>query len=108
MIILKVYDIIGTSNAILHSIGLKLYEELYGEIKKTDKIVLDFDHIDNVTSGFCNASLGKLALEFNNLKDIIETKNVNNPLFDTKIKNALNSNTISTSNNNSAVLDLFN
>lgn len=111
---LKINEIIGTSNAILRSSGISLYNVISEEIKKNDKLVVDFSDIDNLTSGFCNASFGKLAMERENLKDMLILININNSIFQIKIDNSLRQ-SISTTENiidfkttDKSILDLFN
>ena len=65
-----VKDIIGSKNAILHSDGLKLYNVLHEKYSSnnSEKIIVDFKDINNLTSGFCNASVGKLFNEIPSIK----------------------------------------
>lgn len=110
---LKIKEIIGTSNAILRSSGASLYDVILSKINGNDTIVIDFSEIENLTSGFCNASFGKLAMEIQNLKDLIVLENINNTIFQDKINNSLNHSQFNDSTTNfkstdNAILDLFN
>lgn len=110
---LNIKEIIGSSNAILRSSGASLYDIIISEIKENDKIVIDFSEIDNLTSGFCNASFGKLAMEINNIKDFIVLQNISNNIFADKINNSLKhsitkDSTLNFKSTDDAILDLFN
>jgi hypothetical protein len=109
---LKIKEIIGSSNAILRSSGLSLYNVISSEIKSNTKLVVDFSEIDNLTSGFCNASFGKLAMEIENFKDLIILENIGNTIFEEKINNSLRHsqlhNTTNFKTTDKAILDLFN
>ena len=109
---LKIKEIIGSSNAILRSSGLSLYNVISSEIKSNNKLVVDFSEIDNLTSGFCNASFGKLAMEIENFKDLIILENIGNTIFEEKINNSLKHsqlhNTTNFKTTDKAILDLFN
>ena len=110
---LIIKEIIGSSNAILRSSGASLYEIILSEIKINNKVVIDFTDIENLTSGFCNASFGKLAMELKNVKESIILQNIGSNIFEQKINNSLNhSNHNDTKNDfkstDDAILDLFN
>lgn len=110
---LKIKEIIGTSNAILRSSGISLYDIILSEIKGDNKIIIDFSEIENLTSGFCNASFGKLAMEIENIKDFIILQNISNNIFEDKINNSLKHSQLKDSTSNfkstdNAILDLFN
>lgn len=111
---LKIKEIIGTSNAILRSSGISLYDIISKEIKNNDKLVIDFSDIDNLTSGFCNASFGRLAMEIDNFKDLIILANITNNIFETKVNNSLSQSqttkdtVINFRSTDKAILDLFN
>ncbi|PZR24443.1 MAG: hypothetical protein DI539_00255 [Flavobacterium psychrophilum] len=55
-------NIIGSSNAITHSAGDLLYNELTS--KKSDTIIIDFNNIILVSSAFLNASIGKIFIKY--------------------------------------------
>jgi hypothetical protein len=109
---LKIKEIIGSSNAILRSSGISLYNIISKEIKNDSKLIVDFSEIDNLTSGFCNASFGKLAMEIENFSDLITLKNISNSIFEEKINNSLKYSQLNSSGANfkttdNAILDLF-
>ena len=88
---IKILDVIGTPNAILHNFGLKIYQELIPYISQNKPIALSFDSIKNVTSGFCNASIGKIYLEFANASSLLIIKGADhNPIWLEKIKDSIN------------------
>jgi hypothetical protein len=109
---LKIKEIIGSSNAILRSSGISLYDVISNEIKSHGKLVVDFSEIDNLTSGFCNASFGRLAMEIDNFRDLIILVNIGNNIFEEKINNSLKhsqlQNTTNFKTTDKAILDLFN
>lgn len=110
---LIIKEIIGSSNAILRSSGASLYEIILSEIKINNKVVVDFIDIENLTSGFCNASFGKLAMEYKNAKEKIILQNVSSNIFEEKIYNSLSLSDKNDKKNDlqstdDAILDLFN
>jgi len=60
MNILKITEIIGTPNAILHKFGLQLFENLDKLISEKKVVTVSFLGVENLTSGFLNASFGNL------------------------------------------------
>ena len=63
---ISIINIIGTSNAIIQAFGINVYNEILPYVNKNEDITIDFTGISNITSGFCNASIGKLYLDFPN------------------------------------------
>lgn len=59
---IEIRNIIGSNNAITHSAGELLYNELTQ--KKEDNVTIDFANIMLVSSAFLNASIGKLAIKY--------------------------------------------
>lgn len=57
---INIIDIIGTPNAIIQKFGNKIFEMSSCYLNSGASIVLDFQGISNLTSGFCNASVGQL------------------------------------------------
>ena len=57
-------EVIENSNAILHKFGLKVFETISNFLKKDEEVTLSFEGVDNCTSSFCNAAIGKLYTEF--------------------------------------------
>lgn len=92
MVNIKVLDIINTKNAILHKFGLQVYEHVKPYLQNNQKVCLSFEGIDKITSGFSNASVGKLFMDYPNAGNLIEfvgLKHVD-PAYRDKINDAIN------------------
>ena len=88
---IKIVDIIGTPNAILHNFGLKIYDILKPLISQNIPVTLSFESLKNVTSGFCNASIGKIYFEYNNAATLLIIKGAEkNPMWQEKIQDSIN------------------
>ncbi|TKC00167.1 STAS-like domain-containing protein [Pedobacter cryophilus] len=61
---INIVDIIGTSNAIIQKFGNQIFEVASSYLNAGSSIVLDFHSISNLTSGFCNASIGQLYTKY--------------------------------------------
>ena len=85
---IKIINIIKTPNAILHKFGLEVFFKLKTLLKNEQKIILSFDGLKNVTSGFCNASIGNVYLEFENANEFLTIENIN-PIWQKKIQDAI-------------------
>ncbi|WP_372772372.1 STAS-like domain-containing protein [Mangrovibacterium sp.] len=57
-------DVIGTSNAIIQKFGIQVFDKTSEIISQGDSAILDFDGITNLTSGFCNSSIGQIYTKF--------------------------------------------
>jgi hypothetical protein len=89
--IINISEVIGTPNAIIQKFGENFYNEVYPLFKSDSPIVIDFNGLSNLTSGFCNASIGRLFSEdfekasmlisFNSLSD--------NPIWVEKVSDAI-------------------
>jgi len=89
---IEIKNIIGSQNAISHTSGDLLFNEL--STKKIDDLTIDFNSIVHVSTAFLNASIGKLAILYPELikrmKFIIPSgKEVIKKKIDTVIDNAL-------------------
>jgi hypothetical protein len=62
--VIKVLDIIETPNAILQKFGWQVYDFLSDKIENGQTIELSFEGLSNLTSSFCNASIGKLYTQY--------------------------------------------
>jgi hypothetical protein len=62
-VVVRVNEVIGTPNAILGSQGSKLYTALKEALERGQAVVLDFDGIRVLNSGFCNAAVGRVYRE---------------------------------------------
>lgn len=65
---ISIKDIIGTPNAILQKFGLKVFSEVSNYVSANKKVIVSFKGVNNVTSGFLNASLGNLYKKFGESK----------------------------------------
>lgn len=61
---IKIIDIINTPNAILQKFGWEVFEEVAQSLRDGKAVELSFENIENLTSSFCHASIGKLYAEF--------------------------------------------
>jgi hypothetical protein len=61
---IKILEVIGTPNAILHRHGLLVFEKSAFFLSANEQFTLSFEGLKNITSGFCNASVGKLVTAF--------------------------------------------
>lgn len=85
-------DIIGTS-CITAEDGDKVYQIIHKQLKKGDKIILDFKDVKHFSAVFLNAAIGKLFKDFTDLqlKQLLHIKNVTNEtknLIELIIKNS--------------------
>ena len=88
---LIIKDIIGTQNAILHKFGLQVFNSASQFISKDSPIILSFNGLKNITSAFCNASIGKLYLDFPKTKELLYIEGVEeNSIWQDKINDAIN------------------
>ncbi len=90
MAVLKIIDIINTPNAILHSFGLKVFEVASESVANNKPLVISFDGLKNITSAFCNASIGKLYLSFTHASELLTFDGLeNNPMWDEKVQSSI-------------------
>jgi hypothetical protein len=90
MTVLKIIDIINTPNAILHSFGLKVFEVASESISKNQSVVISFQGLKNITSAFCNASIGKLYLSFPKTSELLFFEGLeNNTLWKEKVQSSI-------------------
>lgn len=69
--VVKVLNIIGTPNAILQKFGWQVHEFVSNKIESGQTVELSFEGLSNLTSSFCNASIGKLYTQYG---EILEEK----------------------------------
>ncbi|NCA75038.1 MAG: DUF4325 domain-containing protein [Alphaproteobacteria bacterium] len=74
----RITDIIGTQNAILHKFGLQVFEVIKPYISSNQPITLSFEGLRNITSGFCNASIGKAFLELSQTAKLLTISGIDN------------------------------
>ena len=91
MVQLFAKDIIQSTVAISNLLGLKVYETLQQNINNGVKTTLSFEGIENLSTAFCNASIGKLCMQFGLQKvdSLLELTGFNNnEVWLEKIRNA--------------------
>ena len=105
----EIVQIIGTKNAITHNFGLKVYDVLFPLLQSGVSVNLSFKGIKNVSSGFCNASIGKLFAEIPSTKELLSFTDISNSIWQDKISEAiaLVSNPDLLTINDSAISELF-
>lgn len=87
---LKIIEVINTQNAILHEFGLQVFDRVKPLIEANEKVLISFEGLKNVTSGFCNASIGKLYLEFKNADKFIHLIGLEgHPIWQEKVNSAI-------------------
>lgn len=87
---LRIIDIIGTPNAILHKFGIQVFESISPFLQSNQEVTLSFEGLKNVTSGFCNASIGKAYLDFSDTGKLLAIEGVGNyPIWQEKINDAI-------------------
>lgn len=89
---LSVLQIIGTPNAILHGFGMKVLHEVQMPLLDGDTpIILDFDGVQNATSGFFNALVGNLFQQLGEEKyaKVIRIEHLEDDIFEEKIQDAI-------------------
>lgn len=62
-ILISVKELIGTSNALLSSQGEIVFDAVIQPLEAGELVKLDFSGLNVLTSGFCNASVGRVFLE---------------------------------------------
>lgn len=89
--IINISKVIGTSNAVIQKFGNQIFDEAFPYLLQGESITLDFQGITNLTSGFCNASIGKLYSTFPEIsEDLIEIVNFEtNSIWSEKILDAI-------------------
>jgi hypothetical protein len=106
----KISDLIGTPNAILHKFGLQVFETVSQHISQNEQVTLSFEGLRNITSGFCNASIGNL---YSNFKEIAHQLKLvgleNKPIWKEKVQDAIDlaTNPQKVKNQNEAISELF-
>lgn len=70
--ILKIADVIGKNSAVLHSDGLKFYENIVQLYNSGKKLFISFEGLTHCTSAFLNASIGKFILVNENKTEVLK------------------------------------
>lgn len=60
MITVKIVDIISSASAVSPRTGLKVFDFVSSQINKGNSLTVSFDGVEDLTSAFCNAFIGKL------------------------------------------------
>jgi hypothetical protein len=108
--IIKIKDLIGSSNAIIQKMGIQVFETASDYVSQGYTVTLDFSGIENLTSGFCNASIGQLYSTYPKAKEFLQFENLTqNSIWLEKINDSINqsANREQSSIINEAVLSLF-
>lgn len=108
----SILQIIGTPNAILHSFGMKVLNDVQALLLRDESpVMLDFAGIHNATSGFFNALLGNLFQQLGEAKynTLIRIVNLEDEFFEEKIQDAIElvKNPARTAALDAALADLF-
>lgn len=77
---IKVKNIIGKSIAVLSSDGLKLYNAIVEDLAEKKTILIDFEGLDQITSSFLNASIGKIWMNAPDMAESINFKGTSSSL----------------------------
>lgn len=104
-------DIIGTSNAIIQKFGLEVFREIKDLIGAETQVLLSFEGLTNVTSGFCHASIGNIYQAFPDKADkFLFIDGIDkNLIWQEKVKDAITlaTNPIKSKELDSAISELF-
>ena len=88
---IKILDVIKTRNAILHDFGIKVFNVIKPILESNEEVCISFNGLKNVTSGFCNASIGKLFLEIEQAGKLIKIKGLEgHDIWQDKVSDAIN------------------
>ncbi len=91
--IVKIIDIIGSSVAISPNKATFLYEHLKKVVQSNEKVVYSFVNVQDCSSAFCNASIGKLYmnLEPKKIASLITFSDFgDNEIWNEKVNRAIN------------------
>jgi hypothetical protein len=88
---IKLVDIIKSEFATSPKKGLLAYNYVADLLSSNKEILISFDSIDDCTTAFCNAFVGKLYMDFetDKLKHLLHFNSLNNPIWQKKINNAI-------------------
>lgn len=88
---MRVIDIIGTKTAISPRAGLLAYEYIATEVKNKHAISVSFEGIQDLTSAFCNAFIGKLYMNFDtdSLNALLQINGIDSEVWQSKIATAI-------------------
>src|ERR1051326_7535322 len=63
-VVVRVFDVIGTSLAVSSDDGQRVYEKIAPLLRQGQGVQLSFDKIETIISAFLNAAIGQLYGEF--------------------------------------------
>ncbi len=90
MISINILDIIKSQNAVTHNFGIQVYEVISPLLSNNTPVCLSFDGLKNITSGFANASIGKLYMDFSKAGELLKLEGVEkNVIWQEKVNNAI-------------------
>lgn len=107
---MRVIDIIGTKVAISPRMGLVAYNYIADEVRKNHAVLVSFEGIQDLTSAFCNAFIGKLYMDFGKgLQQTLLINDVDSEIWNNKIQSSimLGSNEHERNLHNSSLGDIF-
>lgn len=61
---INISNILSSNSAIFHDEGILVYNIIEKELKDNKKVLLSFEKLDDCSTQFLNASLGKLYINF--------------------------------------------
>jgi hypothetical protein len=90
MVRLLVKDIISSTVAISNTAGLKAFDAVQKYVLSEQEVILSFAGIENLTSAFCNAVIGKLYMQFGekHIDSLVKVTDVDNEVWQEKIRTA--------------------
>jgi hypothetical protein len=90
MVQLLVKDIISSTVAISNTAGLKAFDTVQKYVSSGQEVILSFAGIENLTSAFCNAVVGKLYMQFGekHIDSLVKFADVDNEVWQEKIRTA--------------------
>ena len=88
MKIIKISEVIGYPNAVSHSYGMMVFDCVSPLVLRGEKVVIDFSGIENLTSVFCNTSVGNI-FALKNASQLVSFTSCDNALWMEKINDAI-------------------
>lgn len=88
---LRIIDIIGSPNAILHKFGMAVFTEVKQYLDKGETVQLSFEGLKGLTTAFCHASIGNIYEAFGQqTPNIFQYTGINgHKIWEDKIREAI-------------------
>jgi len=89
---INISEILDSKSALFHSEGIKVYTLASKELKKNKKVHLSFKGIENCSTQFLNASIGKLYVKYPEdiVKELLVVEDFAHiPFFDSKLNDVI-------------------